>query len=74
MNSRGCHPRWTHSNENPTRPGSNPGAVGREFGPVRADDLVARPTVGCRPRLVTWKPSGFRSSESLACKQLSGAR
>ena len=34
--------------------------AGGEFGPSRAGRHFARPTVGCRPRLFTLKPSGYR--------------
>ena len=48
MNSRGCNPRWAHSNGEPTLKGSNYGErAGRKFGPARAGDIFARPTVGC---------------------------
>ena len=69
MNSRGCNPRWAGSNEHATLEGSNDEGGGQAFGPFRADDIVALPTVGLRPRLFTLKPCGFPRSEPLACQQ-----
>ncbi len=66
MNSRGCNPRGTRANTEPTLQGSNPGAADEEFGPFRAGAVIAWPTVGCRPRLFTLKPSGFRRGWPLA--------
>ena len=65
MNSRGCNPRGTRANTEPTLQGSNPGVADQEFGPFRAAAAIARPTVGGRLRLFTLKPFGFRGDRQL---------
>ena len=71
VNSRGCNPRFVRPGQSATLKGSNwRRCAGLGFGPCRAGRLTAPASVGCRPRLFTWKPFGFRKALPLACTKL----